>query len=102
MGDSNAEWGALASHDDELAETWDGFERLPDAGENPALDAFIERKGISLASLVRVGARLADTHVLAFAFPGGLKFRDLVSDRRWAYAGSTWRELKVVRHGTEP
>lgn len=102
MGDSNAEWGALAAHDDEMAETWDGFGRLPEPGENAALDSFVERKGISHASLVRLGARLTDTTVLAFAFPGGIKFRDLVTDRRWSYYASEWRQLKIVRAGLEP
>ena len=101
MGDSNAEWGALASQDNELAEAWDSYARLPEPGENEALDSFCERKRITIASLVRLGARLSDAQVLAFAFPGGLKFRDFVTDRRWSYTGSTWDELKIVRAQSE-
>jgi AAA domain len=102
MGHSDGEWGDLARHDDELAEVWDGFGQLPDDGVSPSLDAFVERKRITHAALVRLGARMADDHVIAFAFPGGIKFRDLITDRRWAYAGSTWRRMKIVRAGVEP
>lgn len=97
MGESDGSWGELVEHDNELAETWDGFARLPEPGDSPALDAFVERKRITINSLVRVGARLASDNVLAFAAPGGLKFRDIVSDQRWSYAGSEWREMKIVR-----
>lgn len=97
MGESNGSWGELAEHDDELASAWDGFARLPEPGEHPAIDAFVERKRLTIGSLVRVGARLADDNVLAFAAPGGIKFRDIVSDRRWSYAGSEWREMKIIR-----
>ena len=102
MAESNGEWGKLAEHDDELAEVWDGFSPLPDPGENEALDAFVESKNITIDSLVRFGARLSEHTVLAFAYPGGLKFRDMVTGRRWAYAGSTWPELKIIRQGQEP
>lgn len=99
---SNGDWGALASHDQELANVWDRFERLPDPGESPILDALCERKNISIDSLVRVGAKLSDYSVLAFAFPGGIKYRDMVTDKRWSYVGSDLGEgLKIVRHGAE-
>lgn len=102
MGDSDGAWNELATYADELAEVYDSCERLPEAGENEALDAFIERKGISVAALVRLGARLAAPTTLVFAFPGGLKYRDIVTDRRWSYTGSTWQRLKIIRHGPEP
>lgn len=102
MGESAGAWGDLARHDDEQAELWDTFIPLPEPGANLALDAFVERKHVAINSLVRLGARLANAETLAFAFPGGLKFRDLVTDRRWAYAGSVWRELKIVPHGPTP
>jgi 5S rRNA maturation endonuclease (ribonuclease M5) len=102
MGDSNAEWGELAQHDDELAEAYDSLGPLPESGENPILDAFVTRKHITLNSLVRLGARLAGPDVLAFGFPGGIKFRNIVTDKRWSYAGSEFKRLKIVRHGTEP
>lgn len=103
MGESDGAWGELASHDSELAEVYDSFTSLPEPGENPALDAFLERKRISVGSLVRVGARLAEPTVLAFAGPGWLKFRDLVTDRRWNYVGSSFDELRIVqgRNGRE-
>lgn len=99
MGDSNGAWGELV--DDEFSDVFDQYERLPEPGENPALDAFVDRKHIDIDALVRVGARIQD-NVLVFAFPSGIKFRDMVTDRRWSYIGSEWRHLKIVRAGREP
>jgi hypothetical protein len=101
MGDSNSEWGSLATHDQEFADAWDGYERLPEPGENPALDAFCESKHIDIAALLRQGARLAEPTVLAFAGEQGIKFRDIVSGRRWSRLGSEWPEVKLVLHGAE-
>lgn len=97
MAGSNEDWGYLAEHDDELAEVWDGYARLPEPGENKVLDSFCEDKRISIAALVRLGARLSDNTVLAFPYPGGLKYRDMVTGRRWAYTGSEFKALKIVR-----
>lgn len=102
MGYSDGPWGELATHNDELGEVWDGYALLPDPGENVALDAFVERKSITIASLVRMGARLSADTVLAFAFPGGIKFRNIVTDRRWSYEGSTWHQMKIIRADREP
>ncbi len=99
MGESNDAWGDFASHDQELAEIWDSYERLPEAGENVALDSFCERKNVSIRGLMRCSAKLADDTVLAFAIPRGLKFRDIVTDRRWSYAGSDWTKLRIVPQG---
>lgn len=96
MGDSNGSWGELSSHDPEMAEVWDSFSRLPDEGVNPHLDAFCERKGITIGSLLRLGARLSADHVLAFEFGAGIKYRDMDSGQRWSYTGSEWRTLKIV------
>lgn len=97
MGESNGAWGDLARYDDELAEAFDGFSQLPEAGVNAVLDAFCERKNLDVPALVRLGARLTDTGALAFGFPGGIKFRDMVTDSRWSYVGSVFKELKIVR-----
>lgn len=94
MGESNDSWGYL--EDDETRTAWDTYTPLPDHGVNPALDSLLERKGISRGALKRVGARLSRPDVLAFALPGGLKYRNLLTDDRWAYAGSTWSELKLI------
>jgi hypothetical protein len=97
MSGSDAEWGELVSHDQALAETWDGFRQLPGPDENVALDAFVERKHLTHGALVRIGARLADDTTLAFAGPGYLKFRDLITGRRWNYAGCEFKQMKIVR-----
>lgn len=102
MGESAGEWGSLAEHDDELAAQWDGFARLPEPGENDALDAFCASKHIDIPSLVRIGAKLADPLVLAFALPGGIKFRNIETGRRWNALGSEFTTLKVVRAAREP
>lgn len=101
-GESNGAWGELVEHDTALGEVWDGYARLPDEGENPALDALCERKRITIASLVRQGARLSDYQVLAFAYGAGLKYRDVVTGRRWAYVDSEFTRLKIVRAGPDP
>lgn len=103
--DSNGDWGSLAEHDDSaMAEVWDRFLRLPDTGQNPALDVFCERKHITIAGLLRVGARLhhENPDVLCFAYPDGIKYRDVITGRKWGFIGSEHRLLKVVRHSAEP
>lgn len=96
MTGSNGDWGALAEHDTELSDAWDGYARLPEPGVSAALDAFVASKNITIGSLVRLGARMADDYVIAFAYGTGLKFRDIVSNRKWSYPGSEWREMKIV------
>lgn len=102
MGNSNAEWGELAEYDSALASLWDSYEPLPEAGNNPALDALCEAKHITIESLIKQGARLANESTIAFQYPRGVKFRDLVTDRRWSQFGSEFDTLKIVRHGAEP
>lgn len=94
---SNGDWGTLAEFDTELADVWDGFSSLPMPGTHNALDAFVERKRVSVQSLARLGARLSAPSVLAFAFPGGIKYRDITTGKRWSYHGSEWRAMKIVR-----
>lgn len=101
MAESNAEWGELAQYDDELARLWDTYEPLPEPGANPVLDSFVKRKNIDIPALLRLGARLSESTVIVYGFPGGIKYRDLVTDSRWAYAGSEFTHLKIVRHGPE-
>lgn len=102
MSGSNSEWGELAAHDTELADLWDTYAPLPDPGSNQVLDKFVESKQIDISALVRVGARLSDADVLVFAFPGGLKFRDMTTGKRWNYFGSEFKHLKIVRAGPSP
>lgn len=97
MGGSNEEWGGLNT--DETRDAWDSFQPLPPEGSSAVLDSFCRRKNIHVADLVRVGARLSGPTVLAFAFPGGLKFRNMVTDERWNYVGSDFHELKII-HGS--
>lgn len=99
MGESNGEWGEAGEHDEELGALWDSFEKLPEPGTNDTLDAFTAAKRIDIGSLVRVGARLSAPTVLAFALPGGVKFRDMESGKRWTAAGSEFRRLKVIYAG---
>lgn len=101
MGDSEGAWGEMSNFDSELADVFDQYERLPEPGQNPALDAFVERKRIDIDALVRLGARLSPPDVLVFGFPGGIKFRELSGSRRWNYIGSDFSQLKIVRAGRQ-
>lgn len=103
MGESDGAWGEFSPDLNTFRDTWDTYEYLPDAGVNPALDAFCARKNLSIEALVRIGARLCSSTVLAVPFERGIKFRDIVTDRRWAYHGSDFRSsMKIIRAGTEP
>lgn len=97
MGESNGDWGALAEHSDEAAQAWDSFDRLPEPGDNPALDAFLARKRLDYGALTRIGARLSAPDVLAFAFAGGIKYRNIVTDHRSNWFGSSFSQLKIIR-----
>lgn len=98
---SNGDWGSLVEHDPDAADLWDSYARLPEPGSNPALDVFCERKNISIEGLLRVGAKLSDSHVLAFAFPGGLKYREITGKRRWSRLESKFARLKIIPAGAE-
>jgi len=94
MGDSNGEWGQLAEHDDDLADVWDGWPRLPDSPD-VQLAGFLRAKGHGLAELLRLGARYREG-VLCYSYGTGLKYRDIETGRRWSYVGSSFPLLKVL------
>jgi hypothetical protein len=96
MSGSNEEWGELAERDTELADSWDSYSRLPEPGENPELDAFCTVKNISIPALMKIGARLSSETVLAFAHPGGIKYRDITTGKKWSHLGSTYGHIKIV------
>jgi hypothetical protein len=96
---SDGAWGSLAEHDDELAAQWDGYATIPEPGEHDALDAFCASKGIDHRALVRLGARLSDPLILAYAFTGGAKYRHLETGRRWVSNGAEFTRLKIVPAG---
>jgi hypothetical protein len=79
---------------DELQEAYDSYKPLPDDDE--ALNAFVESKHINIAALLRMGARLSAPTVIAFPYERGIKYRDIVTGRRWAYHDSTFKRLKRV------
>lgn len=99
MAESDGAWGDLAEHDDELAEVWDGYDRLPDPGGNDVLDAFVESKRIDIPSLVRLGTRLAQHDTLAFHYPGGIKYRNMLTGKRWSTTGAAFTKLKIIQAG---
>lgn len=101
MGESNGAWADVSENDDELGAAWDSYEPLPDAGVNDALDAFCESKNIDIPALSRLGAKLSDVRVLAFPYPGGIKYRNMETGQRWASSGAEWTKLKIVRAGGE-
>lgn len=93
--ESNAHWGELAQ---EYKDLWDHYKSLPEAGVNEALDVFCEKRQITIESLVRVGARLSETFVIAYAYPDGIKYRDLIAtERTWTREGVEWHKLKIIK-----
>jgi hypothetical protein len=98
---SNGHWGDLAEADATLAAVYDGFTPIPNPGVNDALDAFCAAKDISRKALLRLGARLSDYCVIAYPFPGGLKFRNLETGQRWASTDAEFKRLKLVRSGAK-
>lgn len=101
MAESNAGWGDLAENDDELAAVWDSFPRLPEPGANDVLDAFVARKNLTIPALAKLGTRLATETTLAFAFHGGIKYRNMEDGTRWSYKDSEFTRLKIVRAGAK-
>lgn len=102
MAESNSHWGEVVRRDPEMAEVWDRFQPLPEPGEHALLDALCTQKRITIAALVKVGARLAGAGVVAFAGPGYIKYRQLDSGRKWSYIGSEFPQLKLIRAAAQP
>lgn len=98
-GESNGGWGELERDSDRVL--WDTYDRLPERGVNEPLDSFVERRHLTIPALVRAGARLADHTVIAFTYPGGIRYRDLITDRRWTSPGAEWSKLKIIPSGRE-
>jgi hypothetical protein len=100
MAESNDAWGVLSETDNELAEAWDGYETLPDAGQNMVLDAFVERKHLDHSALLRLGAKLAAEDTIAYAYDQGIKFRNMITGQMWSYTGSEWPRMRIIRNGS--
>jgi 5S rRNA maturation endonuclease (ribonuclease M5) len=101
-GESNGAWGDLATPDGEFQAAWDRFDRLPEPGANAALDALVDAKGITIAALVKLGAKLSPDGELAFAYRGpGICYRALTTGNRHRRPGSTVTHMKIVQHGVE-
>lgn len=93
---SDGSWGDVVEQDSGAGDLWDSFDRLPEPGVNPALDSFVERKNITIPALLRLGAKLSSHDVLAFPFPGGIKYRDMTTGKRWNFLGSDFHRIKIV------
>lgn len=82
-----------------MQEAFDRTEPLPDWDDaKPPLQSLCERKHITLNDLVRVGARMKDKHgtTLAFTYPYGIKYRDLITGKKWSEWNSEWEHLKII------
>jgi len=86
-------------HDEnsQMVEVYDRAAELPEPGSNPALDNFLKAKNLDLSALHRLGARLHKPDVILWPYPQGLKFRDLVSGKKWGYDGSKFPNLRIIR-----
>jgi 5S rRNA maturation endonuclease (ribonuclease M5) len=91
---SDGDWGGLAT--DEQREAWDRFGRIPEPGHDQALDAFLDSKHLDHSALVRIGARMSGPATLAFAYEGGIKYRNVVTGEKYGFMGSTFPKLKIV------
>lgn len=96
MSETDNPYYGLASHDNEFAAAWDSYDRIPEPGDNAALDSFVAAKRLDHASLVRLGARMSAPNIIAFGFDKGIKFRDVVTGHKWSMPGSEFDTLKIV------
>lgn len=89
-----------AAEDPTRADLWDKCDLLPEAGADKLLDAFCEKRGLSIPDLARIGTRIV-THQgrssLVWLFPDGFKYRHLFDGKRASEPGVTWRRHKIVR-----
>lgn len=92
---SDNPWYGLVADEDQRV--WDGYAPIPDPGQNPALDSFLAGKNLDHRSLVRLGARLSRPNVLAVAFEGGIKYRDVVRGRKWSSFAAEFERLKIIQ-----
>jgi hypothetical protein len=81
---------------DEQQQAWDGFDRLPEPGSNLPFDSFLASRNLDRGALLRLGARLSAPAVLAVAFEGGIKFRNIITGEKFSYFDSTFDHLKIV------
>jgi hypothetical protein len=102
MSGSNGEWGQYNQLSQALADAFDKLGPLPDEGENPILDQFCQSKRVTLRGLLRVGAHTTDDpEVIAYVWPEGIKYRNLVTGKKWAEDGSHFPKPKIIRAGAE-
>lgn len=82
-----------------MQEAFDKTEPIPDWEDaKEPLRSLCERRHITLNDLVRVGARLKDKHgtTLAYSFPRGIKYRDLITGKKWSEWNSEWEDMKII------
>lgn len=90
MGGSNEQWGDLQREDPETAALWDSSAPLPHPGERPRFDAFLAARRIDRSALARTAARYAPEagdDVVVWCWPGGAKWRNLETGKRWNTLG---------------
>jgi len=84
---------------DPMRDAFDKTEPIPDwEHAKEPLRSLCERKNITLDDLVRIGARLKDKHgtTLAYSMPLGIKYRDVITGKKWSEWGSDWSKMKDV------
>ncbi len=98
MGGSNDHWGALEREDPATAALWDQGLPLPEKGSCLPLDALLKSKHLTRDALARTGARLLtnESATLIWCWPGGAKFRNLETGRRWNSVDPRWRRVHIM------
>ena len=93
---SNENWGTLMREDPATAALWDQGRSLPEPGEHAKLDELLTAKHLTRAALARTGCRITDIDVLMWAWPGGAKFRNLSTGRRWNSLDPRFQRCHII------
>ncbi len=105
MGGSNESWGSYMEHADTtdeyaitMANVYDSLPQLAGPDDAPGLAELCAERGLDWTDLARTGARLTpDLRELAWIWPGGLKYRNILKGTHRAETGSAFTHVSVVR-----
>lgn len=92
---SNEDWGwatpkAQSAHDTFIQTT------KPMAYAAPKMREWLSERGLDIPTMTRLGARVQGDNIIGYAFPDGIKWRNIHIDRRWSDEGIKWDHAKIV------
>lgn len=101
---SNGDWGE-AQVSPKADVIYEEFLTYAPLELTPALQEFLESKGLEFADMQRLGARQTYTKegtlALVYHFPEGIKFRPINDEPRWTRKGTDWNLAKKLRSSAE-